>query len=191
MARNKEFNPEEKLERARDLFWEKGYQATSMQDLVSQMKINRGSLYDTYGDKHQLFLESIDNYATKTFAEYKLIAQSEQDPVVAIEKIIRKAIDRSFEQEKLCLIVKSSFEMAPLDEKIKEKLVQLNDRLIIIIEELIAIGQDNGKISTSQNTSDLAYFVVGSLAGLWQMKALYNNKQMLLHMAKNIVKGIQ
>lgn len=191
MARNKEFNPEEKLERARDLFWEKGYQATSMQDLVSQMKINRGSLYDTYGDKHQLFLESIDNYATKTFAEYKLIAQSEQDSLVAIEKIIRKAIDRSFEQEKLCLIVKSSFEMAPLDEKIKSKLVQLNDRLIIIIEELIAIGQDNGKISTSQNTSDLAYFVVGSLAGLWQMKALYNNKQMLLHMAKNIVKGIQ
>lgn len=162
-----------------------------MQDLVSQMKINRGSLYDTYGDKHQLFLESIDNYATKTFAEYKLIAQSEHDPLVAIEKIIRKAIDRSFEHEKLCLIVKSSFEMAPLDEKIKSKLVQLNDRLIIIIEELIAIGQDNGKISTSQNTSDLAYFVVGSLAGLWQMKALYNNKQMLLHMAKNIVKGIQ
>lgn len=191
MARNKEFNPEEKLERARDLFWEKGYQATSMQDLVSQMKINRGSLYDTYGDKHQLFLESIDNYATKTFAEYKLIAQSEQDPLVAIEKIIRKAIDRSFEQEKLCLIVKSSFEMAPLDEKIKAKLVQLNNRLIIIIEELIAIGQDNGKISTAQNTSDLAYFVVGSLAGLWQMKALYNNKQMLLHMAKSIIKGIQ
>ncbi|WP_449398631.1 TetR/AcrR family transcriptional regulator [Chryseobacterium wanjuense] len=62
MARNIEFNEEVAIQKAMEVFWEKGYYATSMRDLTDAMKINSSSLYNTIGDKHQLFLKCIDHY---------------------------------------------------------------------------------------------------------------------------------
>lgn len=191
MARNKEFDPTEKLEKARDLFWEKGYHATSMQDLVSQMKVNRGSMYDTYGDKHQLFIESLQNYARETYSEYKKAAIGEKSPFRSIELIIKKAIQRSFEEEKVCMIVKSSFEMAPLDNNIREILKQLSNALISIFEDLIEKAQQTSEISIDKNARQSARFIVGSFAGLWQMQALYNDRTMVEQMAKNTLDSIK
>ncbi|NQX37776.1 TetR/AcrR family transcriptional regulator, transcriptional repressor for nem operon [Pedobacter steynii] len=191
MARNKEFDPTEKLEKARDLFWEKGYHATSMQDLVSQMKVNRGSMYDTYGDKHQLFIESLQNYARETYSEYKKAAIGEKSPFKSIELIIKKAIERSFEEEKVCMIVKSSFEMAPLDNDVKEILKQLSNALISIFEDLIGKAQQAGEMSIDKNARQSAQFIVGSFAGLWQMQALYNDRTMVEQMAKSTLDSLK
>jgi TetR/AcrR family transcriptional regulator, transcriptional repressor for nem operon len=62
MARHKEFNRDEVLQEAMEVFWSRGYEATSIQDLVTRMGINRQSLYDTFGDKHSLYLEALDRY---------------------------------------------------------------------------------------------------------------------------------
>ncbi len=74
MPRNKEFDYDEKLIVARDLFWKKGYNATSMNDLVDAMEINRSSIYLTYGNKHDLFLKSLTNYIQKKDKQYRLAA---------------------------------------------------------------------------------------------------------------------
>ena len=71
MARCVEFNEVEKIEKAMNVFWEKGYNATSMQDLVDAMQINRSSLYNTIGDKHQLFMKCIGNYFDNAMLEVK------------------------------------------------------------------------------------------------------------------------
>ena len=65
MARTKEFDRIEVLDRATDLFWEKGYESTSMQDLVETMGIGRASLYDTFGSKQELFAEVLERYADR------------------------------------------------------------------------------------------------------------------------------
>ena len=65
MPRAKEFDPEMVLDKAMDLFWTKGYEATSIKALVDHMGINRFSLYSTFGDKHQLFLRACDRYHEK------------------------------------------------------------------------------------------------------------------------------
>jgi len=62
MPRPKEFNPDDALDHAMHVFWHKGYEATSMEDLLAAMHLNRGSLYDTFGDKRQLFLKALDRY---------------------------------------------------------------------------------------------------------------------------------
>ncbi|MGY0041112.1 TetR/AcrR family transcriptional regulator [Pedobacter sp. NJ-S-72] len=165
MARNKEFDPTEKLKKARDLFWEKGYHATSMQDLVSQMKVNRGSMYDTYGDKHKLFVESLQSYALETYSEYKKAAMGQKSPLKAIEQIVKKAIERSFEQGKVCMVVKSSFEMAQLDTLVKDLLIQLTNALIAIFEDLILKAQKAGEVSEKKNARQTAQFIAGSLQG--------------------------
>jgi len=62
MARQKEFNQDEVLHKAMEVFWRRGYEAASIQDLVQHMGINRQSMYDTFGDKHALFLQALDRY---------------------------------------------------------------------------------------------------------------------------------
>lgn len=62
MARHKEFDRDEVLQKAMEVFWERGYEAASIQDLVGHMGINRQSLYDTFGDKHALYLQALDRY---------------------------------------------------------------------------------------------------------------------------------
>ena len=62
MARHKEFDRDEALHRAMEVFWSRGYEAASIQELVNQMGINRQSLYDTFGDKHALYLKALDRY---------------------------------------------------------------------------------------------------------------------------------
>src|SRR6201986_4998640 len=62
MARHKEFARDEALHRAMEVFWSRGYEAASMGELVKHMGINRQSLYDTFGDKHTLYLAALDRY---------------------------------------------------------------------------------------------------------------------------------
>src|SRR6266852_1410049 len=62
MARPKEFDRDQALQKAMEVFWSRGYEAASIQDLVKHMGINRQSLYDTFGDKHALYLQALDRY---------------------------------------------------------------------------------------------------------------------------------
>src|SRR5918912_54651 len=62
MARHKEFDRDEALRRAMEVFWSRGYEAASVGELVKHMGINRQSLYDTFGDKHALYLQALDRY---------------------------------------------------------------------------------------------------------------------------------
>ncbi len=64
-GRPKEFDQQVALERAMKTFWANGYEATSVQDLLDAMEINRGSMYDTFGDKHALFSAAFDHYGRK------------------------------------------------------------------------------------------------------------------------------
>src|ERR687891_713494 len=62
MARGKEFDPDVALERAMDLFWRQGYEATSISDLVTHLGIAKASLYATFGGKHDLYVAALDRY---------------------------------------------------------------------------------------------------------------------------------
>jgi TetR/AcrR family transcriptional repressor of nem operon len=62
MARTKEFDPEAALRAALELFWRRGYEATSMSDLVEHLGIGRASIYATFGNKHDLYLKALESY---------------------------------------------------------------------------------------------------------------------------------
>lgn len=89
MARSKEFDEKEALRRAMELFWQQGYEKTSMQDLVNHMGVHRRSIYDTFGDKHTLFMKALERYDE--------IVETQIDTQVKQLGSVKKAIRRLFE----------------------------------------------------------------------------------------------
>ncbi|RZJ83510.1 MAG: TetR/AcrR family transcriptional regulator [Chryseobacterium sp.] len=73
MGRNKEFDYEQKLDIALELFWTQGYHVTSITDLEREMGINRSSIYPTYGDKKELLLKCLTKYLKGKVTEYASI----------------------------------------------------------------------------------------------------------------------
>ena len=84
MPRPKEFNPGEALEKAMQAFWHKGYEATSMEDLLNAMDINRGSLYATFGDKRELFLKAMNLYCSGGGIGSRLAILSQPGPALPL-----------------------------------------------------------------------------------------------------------
>jgi TetR/AcrR family transcriptional regulator, transcriptional repressor for nem operon len=97
MARQKEFDRDEVLQKAMEVFWSRGYEAASIQELVTHMRINRQSLYDTFGDKHALYLQALDRY--RDVEGRKLIELLERPG--SVKKSLRQLFERVVE-EALC-----------------------------------------------------------------------------------------
>jgi len=99
MARVKTFDQHEVLEKAMQLFWTKGYYDTSVNDLVKHTGLSRSSLYDTYGDKHRLYILALKKYQEDMGSAMKKLVESAVGNLVRanqddIEKAFRKAIKK-------------------------------------------------------------------------------------------------
>lgn len=191
MARNKAFEPEERLERAKCLFWQKGYNATSMQDLVETMGLNRGSIYDTYGDKHSLFLQCLRSYTESTFEDYQQAANDAKSPVKAIERIIKKAAQRTIEEGKTCMGVKSTFELASVDEEVHAILRDNTTNMVAVLKDLVRKAQKQGEINAKRDPEMLANFLVSNFTGFWQFYLVYGDAELVKEQAEYLTKLIK
>jgi TetR/AcrR family transcriptional repressor of nem operon len=88
MARPREFDRDAAVQRAMSVFWRKGYAATSTDDLLDAMKIGRQSMYDTFGDKHRLYLEALGRYQRERVAENIERLRSTASPLAGIEAFV-------------------------------------------------------------------------------------------------------
>ncbi len=88
MARTKDFDENEALSKAIQLFWHKGYNATSMQDLVDGLGISRSSLYDTYTDKHTLFVKALESYQCTGAARIQTIIDTPAPAKETVKTIV-------------------------------------------------------------------------------------------------------
>src|ERR1700746_1074478 len=125
MAGIKQFDRDEVLARATALFWRRGYEATSIRDLVEATGINRGSIYGTFGDKQRLFLAVLDHYGEK-IAKPMLATLADPDPRRAIElmfeSIIRRTSDHRFPRG--CLNTNTSLECPTAGDEISRKIAE-------------------------------------------------------------------
>lgn len=191
MARTKAFEPVEKLERAKDIFWQKGYQATSMQDLVDTMGLNRGSIYDTYGDKHSLFLMCLKSYSDGMLNDYLQATDAAKSPVKAIEKIIKRAAARTIEEGKTCMGVKSAFELASDDEEVHAILKENTGSVVNVLKDLIRKAQKADEINAKRDPAVLANFIVSNFTGFWQLFLVYGDPEMVKQQADFLIRSIK
>lgn len=189
MPRNKEFNIDEKLEVARNLFWEKGYHVTSLNDLEKALKINRSSLYQTFGNKYDLFIKCLLNYIDIKKEEYQTAASS-KDPVSAIKNLIYDIMDKVLKDDKTCMVVNSTFELARIDSKVGSILTQQAMDSVMLIKNLFIKAQSIGQISPEKDPELLAYFIVTNFTAMWNTELLFNDPKKLKELSDFLIKAV-
>lgn len=168
MARTKEFNEDHALDKAIEIFWHKGYNGTSAQDLVTHLGLSRSSLYDTFGDKQKLFAMALKRYQTQGQDTAKKLLEESEDIKEALTKIFKQAVKESLEDRitKGCFMVNSSVELAMHDEEIA-KMVNDNRKIMedIFIKAVIK-GQEAGQISMQLDARTLSRFIFNNYSGI-------------------------
>ncbi|MBO6827224.1 MAG: TetR/AcrR family transcriptional regulator [Sneathiella sp.] len=167
MPRAKCFDREEALQKAMKAFWARGYEATSVQDLVDSMGINRGSLYDTFGDKHQLFLAALDQYTKKSLSRGSALKQ-EGNALEILTDYLYAFMYRTLEdpEKRGCFITNTTVERSSYDPECAKVVGEYYGKVEQDIAELIARGQRDGNIVNNRDAADLASFFVGVMQGV-------------------------
>lgn len=168
MARTKEFDKEVILDKAIDLFWFKGYNGSSMQDVVDTLGLSRSSLYDTFGDKRQLYLAALERYRNQAAGGLIEMVKNSRNTIKSLEKIFDMLVNDSFTDRltRGCFMVNSSVELAPhdkdIDKLVRDNMQDIEDALF----ELIKRGQESGEISGGNDARAIARFLFNTISGL-------------------------
>lgn len=168
MARKKDFDEDELLGKAAELFWRKGYNGTSAQDLVDCLNINRSSLYNTYTDKRTLFKKSLSLYQTQqTGAMLSMLAKT-TDPEATIKQIFDGLIKESVEDQLLkgCFMVNTAVELAGQDKEIGDMVNNNNLSVEDALTQVISKGQEQGHFGTQKSARTLARFIFANITGI-------------------------
>jgi len=166
VARTKEFEPLAALDAATELFWRKGYEAASMRELLDAMGIGRGSFYDTFGDKHSLFLSALDRFqeVRTSWAENVLRGEG----LDGIEEVFRRSLDGlfQFQPRRGCLLANSAVELAPHDPDVAARISDYIRRTEDAFEGALVRARDRGEMPSDSDPRALARFLVNTLHGL-------------------------
>ncbi len=168
VARTKAFDRDAVLEKAMYSFWQHGYEATSMQDLVDAMGINRQSLYDTFGDKHELYLETLEHYRCGEGTAF-LAALNEQKPLrQRLEKMFELIIEEAMSDKdrKGCFIANATLELANQDKAVCSFVAQNFENSVKKFEQVLTLAKVKGELSHDKNVKALAVFIVNTIGGL-------------------------
>ncbi|MAX82346.1 MAG: TetR family transcriptional regulator [Crocinitomicaceae bacterium] len=181
MPRVKLFDENEVLTKAMHLFWKQGYSATSVQDLVTHLGINRASIYDTFGDKEKLFLRAFENYRKTNIKGVSDFFQSEPNVKRGLQKLFERAIDESIvdNDKKGCFVVNTTTELVPGDEKMLNLLVENKKAFEAILYEYLLKGETEGQIKKGKELKSIAVLLFTLYSGLKVVSKVQPNKKEL------------
>ena len=168
MARTKDFDEEEVLNKAVCLFWQKGFNGTSMQELVDHLNISRSSLYDTYVDKRTLYLKALSFYQGATWKRFESMLAHETSATATIKKLLELITSDllSDRQHKGCFMVNAEVEVAPHDTDVKEIVQKSEDQIEETFRATIQKGQRSGELSAKKDARALARFFLNTVKGI-------------------------
>ncbi len=156
------------MEKAMQVFWTKGFEATSVDDLVDTMGLSRSSFYNTFGSKHELFLVAIEHYnrtATETLVARLESGTPAREVISQIFSDIVAAVV-SGEDKRGCFLGNSAIEVGPRDVGARSRVAGGFARVEDAFYALIVRGQRSGEISTCRDARALARYMISSINGL-------------------------
>ncbi|MDF2153378.1 TetR/AcrR family transcriptional regulator [Vibrio sp. CAU 1672] len=166
MARKPNFDREEKLLLAMELFWRKGFARTSISDLTEELNINRFSLYNTYGDKQQLYYEALDTYLKKVSLPSLIPLEQEGASLGEVEAFLNAFANKQIQNTHGCFIQNALVEHAGDDTDVLRKGHFLFNHLLETIGDALANAQQQGLVTTRLSSMDLAKLILSQIQGM-------------------------
>lgn len=168
MARIREFDANLALDAALQLFWERGYDATSMADLVERTGVARAGLYEAFGNKHDLYVAALERYAVERDKSVVEMLERPGSPMGNVRAVLERYATGAREDplRKGCLVVNSAVELAERDTTVAS-LVERSWRTVAgALTTALTVAQDAGEIPRARSPQSLAHMIVVFLQGL-------------------------
>lgn len=192
MPWEKRFDIDETLTRAMQTFWSHGYEATSMQDLVTATGINRASIYATYGDKRALFLTALRKYDGEIRRRMLAELAETTPPAEAIASVFDKFISQTSVPQGNwgCFLVNTALELAAHDGEIAELVNAAHDEIEAFFLAMIRKGQQSGAFAADRDAKPLAHQALAALLGMLVMIRSRPKEESLTAVRDGVLKSL-
>ncbi|QNW94715.1 TetR/AcrR family transcriptional regulator [Acinetobacter seifertii] len=166
--RTKEFETDEIADAAMQVFWRRGYAATSVQDLVDGTGLSRSSLYSTFQNKQGLYQKALQRYELLTTLNNVKLLSGSGSPKALIRQLLINVVEDELNdsEHKGCLVANACLELAGHDVDVSQFVASNLQKLQHALERLFIKAQQSGEISSTQNPRALASFFLNTMQGL-------------------------
>ena len=180
MPRPKQYKYEAVLEKAMDLFWSKGYNGTSIKELVDHVKLSKASMYEAFTDKHGLFMATLHNYRKRVRNNLKLL-EDMPSPLQAIkisfQSIIEEVTDKRHRRGGY--LTNTAIELAPHDKEVEQWVIDSMTDYETLYKKLLHKAIEKGEIKKAIDVDTTAYFLTNTLQGLMVYSKVKQDKTKL------------
>lgn len=167
LGRPREFDADEALDRALEVFWRQGYEGTSLTDLTEAMGIAKPSLYAVFGNKEELFRKALDRYAARR-SDAACDALSEPTSRRAVERLLLNFIGANVDDDapKGCLMVQGALVCSEAGESIRQELCARRSESEAALCRRMADWKNVGDLPPEADPADLARYVMAVANGM-------------------------
>ncbi|WP_074406464.1 MULTISPECIES: TetR/AcrR family transcriptional regulator [Aquimarina] len=190
MPKVETFNRNTVLQKATEVFHKKGYNGTSMQDLVDATDLNRSSIYNSFGSKLNMFLEVLSHYQSTYGNSFSQKLAQSYNASEAIEAIFDLYIHEIINDNdrKGCLVINCKSEMTNQEPLIKSFMEKNQDRMIAMLEDIVTKGQMEKIFNQHQTAGQYALYLFSSIQGLRMTGILNKNENDLRNLTRTVLK---
>jgi TetR/AcrR family transcriptional repressor of nem operon len=168
VARTKEFDPDAALHKALELFWERGYEATSMADLVQHLGIARASIYATFGGKRDLYVQALERYLQTRDPNVVEVLSQPGPALPAVRSLIQAYAEESLcdEHRRGCMVVNAAVEVMSRDPQVARRVEASWDAVETALTSALTRARAQGEISADKDPRALARFLLVLMQGI-------------------------
>jgi TetR/AcrR family transcriptional repressor of nem operon len=170
------------LRKARDLFWQKGYAATSIDDLLKAMKLNRGCLYAAFGSKRNLFFEVLRNYHEEVVNPALHAMGQAEVPLKGVRTYLEQLVDRAITDRTKpgSLLTNTVTELANVDEEVRTETVRVLGDLRNAFADAVRRAQSLGHLPPDTSISSAAMSLLGTCQAIHVLGNAIPDRNLLL-----------
>jgi AcrR family transcriptional regulator len=167
MARPREFDEDEVLQAALRVFWEKGYEGTSLDDLMTSMRLTKSSLYKAFGSKEALFWRVVERYQ-RDFLDFRHAALAEPTPRRIAERLLDGITDlHSGEVNPVgCLELNTALAGSKDAEAIRQELIRGRELFRLRLRDRFEETAATAPLPPGMTSDDAASFIISLIQGL-------------------------